>query len=143
MHQRMRKRDQHLNAAVGETRGKLNFFEIIPDVFSTFEKEQAERLVSSGAILAATYEMDIVTLADIYQKFFANQPVDFVSIDTELYDLQVLLGNNWSIFRPQLIMCEDSLELEISNFLESVNYKMIERIGYNIFFENTGRNVHP
>ncbi len=143
MHQRMRKRDQHLNAAVGGTRGKLNFFEIIPDVFSTFDKEQAERLVSSGAILATTYEMDVVTLADIYHKYFANQQVDFVSIDTELYDLQVLLGNDWLVFRPQLIMCEDSLESDVSNFLESVNYKMIERIGYNIFFENTGRNVHP
>ena len=142
MHKRMRRRDQHLNAAVGENRGKLNFFEVIPDIFSTFDKDQAERLVASGAILATTYEMDIVTLFDIYQTYFANQLVDFVSIDTELYDLQVLSGNDWSVFRPQLIMCEDSLEVGISNFLEGVDYKMIKRIGYNIFFENTKHSVH-
>jgi FkbM family methyltransferase len=136
MHQSIRKHDQHLNAAAGESSSKLKFFEIIPDVFSTFDQDQADRLVASGAILAAVYEMDVLTLSDIYQKYFAGQSVDFISIDTEMYDLQVLMGNDWSVFRPRLIMCEDSLEAKITDFLTNVHYKMIQRIGYNIFFED-------
>lgn len=133
-----RQRDIHLNAAVGEVSGSLKFFEIIPDFFSTFDEAQANLLVKSGAILFSTYDVNILTLNDIYQKYIPEAQIDFLSVDTELFDLQVLKGNDWTKIRPKLISCENGDSHEISSFMQSVGYEPIKQLGCNTFF----RPVH-
>lgn len=61
--------------------------------------------------------------------------IDFMSIDCEGVDMEVLDSNEWDIFRPKLICIEHSMDIPtLSNFMSSKNYiKIHETIG-NIFF---------
>ena len=129
-----RQRDNHLNAAVGDVPGSLKFFEIIPDFFSTFDEDRANLLVKSGAILISTYDVEVWTLNDVCLKLIPEIQIDFLSVDTESFDLQVLKSNDWRNIRPKLISCENGDSHEISSFMKSVNYEPIKQLGCNTFF---------
>lgn len=83
------------------------------------------------------------TILDIYIK--CNQTIDFMSIDCEGYDLEVLKSNNWNKYRPNVLLVEiipsnSIIEInnhEITKFLESQNYTLFSKL-FNtcIFFEN-------
>ena len=129
-----RQRDNHLNAAVGDVSGNLKFFEIIPDFFSTFDEERANLLVKSGAILISTYDVEVWTLKDVCLKLIPEIQIDFLSVDTESFDLQVLKSNDWTNTRPKLISCENGDSYEITAFMKSVGYEPIKQLGCNTFF---------
>lgn len=62
--------------------------------------------------------------------------VDFMTVDCEGLDMEVLDSNDWNIFRPKLICIEHSMDkIALSNFMHSKNYtKIYETIG-NSFYE--------
>jgi hypothetical protein len=62
--------------------------------------------------------------------------IDFMSVDCEGLDMEVLESNDWDIFRPKLICIEHSIDKTLlSNFMNSKNYtKIYENIG-NTFYE--------
>lgn len=134
LQKRFRPRDTQLNLGVGETSGKLEFFELLPNALSTFDAVQAAHLIKKGVILMSSYELKVQALAEIFNENVAGQKVDFLSIDTELFDLSVLKGNDWEKFRPQLVVCEADGSSEINNYMELVGYRTIKQIGYNTFF---------
>ena len=68
----------------------------------------------------------------------AGQRIDFMSIDVEGLDYDVLISNNWNLYKPKIILIEDpefdfKVGSRISNFLESYSYKMFART-YNTSF---------
>ena len=74
-----------------------------------------------------------VTLALVVQQQGIFD-ADFLKIDTEGYDLFVLQGNDWNVFRPRIIMCEfedhKSIPLgydfyDISDYLVQQNYHVL------------------
>lgn len=135
INQANRSRDIQLNAGVDKENGTLDFFELIPNALSTFDRDRAERLINKGVVLVAKYEVKVLTLKSIFEEIIPGQKVDFLSIDTEFFDLQCLQGNDWSLLRPQLICCERGERSEISELLNGVGYKAIKNIGHNTFFE--------
>ena len=129
-----RQHDKNLNAAVGDASGNLKFFEIIPDFFSTFDEDRANLLVKSGSILISTYDVEVWTLKDVCLKLIPETQIDFLTVDTESFDLQVLKSNDWTNIRPKLISCENGDSHDISSFMKSVGYKSIKQLGCNTFF---------
>jgi len=62
--------------------------------------------------------------------------VDFLSVDCEGADMDVLQSNNWEENRPSLICIEHSMdESELSNFIESVDYVFYDKTSGNTFFK--------
>ena len=56
-----------------------------------------------------------------------KKEIDFVSIDCEGYDLEVIKTLNLEKFKPQVILIEDSElsdESEISNYMRANNYEL-------------------
>ena len=62
--------------------------------------------------------------------------IDFMTLDCEGLDMEVLDSNEWDTFRPKLICIEHSMDkTTLSNFMSSKNYiKIHETIG-NSFYE--------
>jgi FkbM family methyltransferase len=136
LHKSFRQHDNNLNAAVGDVSGSLKFFEIIPDFFSTFDEDRANLLVKSGSILISTYDVEVWTLKDVCLKLIPETQIDFLTVDTESFDLQVLKGNDWTNIRPKLISCENGDSHDISSFMKSVGYESIKQLGCNTFFRH-------
>jgi len=62
--------------------------------------------------------------------------VDFLSIDCEGVDMEVLMSNDWEINRPELVCIEQSMKEEVVvEYMKSIQYKTFDKTFGNIFFK--------
>lgn len=67
--------------------------------------------------------------------------IDFLSIDVEGLDFEVIKSNNWKIYRPKVVLVEileANLEIisthEIYRFMRQVNYQLHSKMFNTVFF---------
>ena len=135
-----RERDLNLNLGVGETESELDFFELEGTGLSTFDRETAARLSKEEGYKINNYQVPIVKLADICQQHL-NCQIDFLKIDVEGWEENVILGNDWSRFRPTVIIVEATIpnsptraETNITEILKEQNYQQVYFDGLNDYY---------
>lgn len=101
-----RKRDINLNIGVRKTSGKARFYEFEVDGLSTFSKTEADKNVQLGYKIKQILEIPAWTLTEVDSKICLLLNIDFISIDTEGLDLEVLESNDWKKFRPTIVCVE-------------------------------------
>ena len=80
----------------------------------------------------ATVQVKIRTLDDILTEVGAPIPIDFVSIDVEFHEIEVLDGFDLERWRPRLILIEDvAAGLQLHRYLRRRGYKWVRRTGLN------------
>lgn len=78
--------------------------------------------------------VQVVTLDDVLAQA-GNPTVDFVSIDTEGTELDVLKGLDLARCRPALILLEDKVHgLEKHFYLKRMRYKLVKRTSVNNWY---------
>lgn len=102
---KQRHRDINLHMGIGKTSSSATFFEFDADSLSTFSKIEADKNVQLGYKIKQILKIPIWTLAEVIQKY-GTRDIDFISIDTEGLDLEVLESNNWKKFRPKVVCVE-------------------------------------
>jgi FkbM family methyltransferase len=89
-------------------------------------------LVVTGVVPHGTIEVATRTLDDILLEVHAPTPIDFVSIDVEGHEVDVLSGFDIARWRPRLILIEDHVSsLATHRFLTRAGYRLIRRTGLN------------
>ena len=89
--------------------------------------------MAPGAVAEWIIEVPIRTLDDILIAGEAPARFDFLSIDVEGHELEVLSGFDLRRWRPSLILLEDHVgSLDKHRFLKRAGYRLIRR------FENNG-----
>jgi len=89
--------------------------------------------MAPGAEPKAVIEVPVRTLDSILEEAGAPSPLDFVSIDVEGHELEVLRGFTLARWRPRLILLEDHVaDLEKHRYLKRAGYRIIRR------YENNG-----
>jgi FkbM family methyltransferase len=89
-------------------------------------------LAVTGVIPQASIDVPVRTLDDILEEVNAPSPIDFVSIDVEGHEVEVLCGFDLHRWRPRLLLVEDHVtNLALHRFLCSVGYRIIRRTGLN------------
>ena len=141
-HKKWRPHDIHLNCAASDQAGSLTFVELTPGVLSTFDESLANEEIRSGhARLVKKYDIGVMTVDELCDQYFRGEAVDFLSIDTEGFDIQVLRGMKLVTQRPRLIVVETaaagrgSNHAEIDDFLRQHGYRSIKKLGCNTFYE--------
>jgi FkbM family methyltransferase len=77
-------------------------------------------------------EVPVRTLDDILEEARAPTPLDFLSIDVENHEIEVLSGLTLTRWQPRLILIEDlALNLKLHRLLTSRCYKWVRRTGIN------------
>jgi FkbM family methyltransferase len=101
----IRPRDRVLEGLVGRTSGMTDFH-IVDRLhgFSTTVKTHAEGARQFGAA-HRTVQMPIVTLAELCERHGVGE-IDFLKIDVEGAEADVLMGNDWQRYRPKVIVAE-------------------------------------
>jgi FkbM family methyltransferase len=128
-----RKRDICLNLGVGpKQKGNANFYVMSSKTLSSFSKEDAERYQSYGKErIVKVLQLPLVSINDVLQNYFKRCP-DFVSLDAEGVDFQILKSFDFSKHRPPvfcietLTYTEDNSErklLEINEYMHENSYK--------------------
>jgi FkbM family methyltransferase len=103
-----RPNDINLNVAVSDVCGKLTFYEY-PGAEGLSGFSAAPPAVSVSLLAGCLQrEVETRTLRSIFAE---QQPptIDFLSIDVEGHERQVLLGNDWSRWRPRVVLLEATL----------------------------------
>jgi hypothetical protein len=101
--------------------------------------------VSDGSKYLVT-EKKVITprsLRDIFDNYLPeNQTIDFLSVDVEGYELEVLSSNDWSRYSPRLVMAEilntdleAVLNHEVAKFLALQGYKPVAKLFSSMLFE--------
>ena len=82
----------------------------------------------------ATMDVRIVTLNAVLVQAGVQQ-LDFLSVDVEGAELDVLRGFSFQRYRPKLILLEDFAEgLEKHRFMRARGYKRVRRTGNNSWY---------
>ncbi len=111
-----RPRDVILNIGIAREHAKGTFHSFLPETRSTFSEAKAEKLIEGGLTRISLKEVDLRPLAEVLDQYARNTHVDFISIDTEGYDEQVLLSNDWNKYKP-LVICIESRSGDIEERL--------------------------
>jgi hypothetical protein len=60
-----------------------------------------------------------------------GKPIDFMTVDVEGFDLQVLKSNDWARFRPAVVLFEDEEAIQSNRFWESSISSYLLQQGYS------------
>lgn len=103
--------------------------------FTVATSDSLSGLTTHPGVVAARFEdVEVRTLDDILAEA-ENPKLDFVSIDVEGSELQVLCGFDLGRHRPALLMLEDHLQrLDVHRHLIRNNYRLVKRTGCNNWY---------
>ena len=89
-------------------------------------------LAVTGVVAEAQIDVPVRTLDEILREAGAPSPIDFVSIDVEGHEVDVLSGFDLARWHPRLILVEDHVtSLATHRALTSAGYRLIRRTGPN------------
>jgi FkbM family methyltransferase len=92
-------------------------------------------LAAPGVRTRDSIEVPVRTLDDILCEAKAPVPIDFISIDVEGHELDVLKGLALERWQPRLILLEDHLaDLAAHRYLTAADYRIIRRTGLNSWY---------
>lgn len=101
-----RERDINLNIGVAGRSGKLSFREYENYGLSTFSDAIKEDYkVSTPKAKYVDRQIEVKTLAEIFADHNVGK-IDFLKIDVEGFEHEVLKGNDWSAYRPSILCIE-------------------------------------
>lgn len=136
--------DINLNLAISETEGELSFYELFNDsTLSTLDYNTALKMSKLLDLPIVEKKIETKTLANIFE-LSVPQPVDFLSIDAEGHDYNVLKSNNWNKYRPSLILIESNNDFErIKEYMTQVDYFHIYNNLYNSIYIDVYSKDNP
>lgn len=130
---RTRPEDVALQLAVGSKPGKVTLhlfndrsMNTVDDVLFAKTKENPRKRHLGDIVVARK------TLAAILEEHVpAGRTVDFMNVDCEGADLDVLRSNDWARFHPRLLAVED-LNLDLERVVESQIFRFLRSLGYRL-----------
>lgn len=136
-----RPKDINLNIAISNTESNLDFFEVLGQPGnSTLNKDIAYKIAQETGLDVVQYAIPVKTLASICQEY-VNQKIDFLKIDVEGLEEEVILGGNWELFRPTILLIETTLpntnircENNILEILKQKGYQHVFFDGINDYY---------
>jgi FkbM family methyltransferase len=89
----------------------------------------------ANAKISGSIDVPIRTLDEVLADAGAPSPIDFLSIDVEGHELDVVRGFDFGWWRPRLILIEDHvLDRRLHNHLVARGYAWIRRTGLNSWY---------
>ena len=88
-------------------------------------------------------QVPVTTLDDILVQGGAPRPLDFLSVDVEGHEIEVLRGFDFAHWQPRLILLEDHVgNLSKHRFVKSSGYRLVRRTTLNGWYVPENSPVH-
>ncbi|MBB6342873.1 FkbM family methyltransferase [Pseudomonas fluvialis] len=133
----IRKRDTNLQACVGAAIGSQTLY-ITHDVgTSTLNQTIAENYRKQQNI-AQEITVELITLNQIWSEHIGHRRVDFMKIDVEGFEKEVLSGADFSVVAPSILVIEATLPNSQHPCHEQWEYLILEYYEF-IYFDGLNR----
>ncbi|WPC41028.1 FkbM family methyltransferase [Clostridium sp. JS66] len=128
---RLRPRDINLEIGISENEGELDYYIFDEPGLNSFNKDLSiNREETTTYELLEIKKINVYSLKKIFEKYL-NRIIDFMSIDVEGLELDVLKSNDWKEYRPKILLIED-LNFDFSNVSKNELYNFIIKNGYEL-----------
>ena len=148
--EKWRPRDINLEMGVGLASGTLDYYVFNEPALNGFSaKLSRERNEASNSYyVKEVIKVEVSPLERILDNYLQEKEIDFLSVDVEGLDLEVLKSNDWLRYRPRFVLVEvlqRSLhELgndPISEFLKHVGYVLYAKQVNTVVFKDARTNA--
>jgi FkbM family methyltransferase len=129
---RRRPRDICINTGIGvNQKASADFYILSTKTLNTFSKSEAERYAGYGQLIEEVIPVPLATINEVLNNHFSEKAPNFVSLDIEGLDLEVIKTLDFSKYRPEvfcietLTYTEDKTEEKVSqivDYMKSKNY---------------------
>lgn len=137
-----RKEDINLEIPIAKENKIMPFYTYNEPALNTFSEELAKERGEAKKV----YQLEANPLSDILDKYLPSdiKSIDFMSVDVEGLDLEVLESNNWEKYKPTIIVIESlttakdiqsSLNCEVAQYLTTKNYSLCSKADNTLFFK--------
>lgn len=130
---KVRPRDVNLEVGISREHGEMTYYFIAEDSpMNSFSPEFLQQIEMLEAV-RSKLSVPTLPLAEVLDRHLPKgQSIDFLTVDVEGHDYEVLESNDWQRFRPRLIVVEDE-ELDPD---ESRIVQMMKGHGYELCAQN-------
>lgn len=140
---KIRKRDINIEAAISDVEEELIFYSFNDGALNTFDGHLVTSLKNTKYRIVSKQKISTISLTNVLSQFELPDEIDFMSIDAEGFDLNVIRSNDWSKYRPKIILIEDSdfsfdkaTSSEVYNYLSNKDYYVISKAYNTIIFKS-------
>lgn len=133
---KLRSRDVNLEVAIAKERREIIFYMFNEPALNTLDEKYALSMENDKYRIIKKIRIETKTLKEILTEYLPKgQVIDFLSIDAEGIDFEVLQSNDWQLFRPGhvLIECLNLEENDISDLKDNEVYKFLVDKNYRFF----------
>lgn len=129
-----RPRDMNLEMGVAQTAGILDYYVFNETALNGFSERlsQERNQTSSTYHVKQVIQVNVLPLRDILNKYLGDREIDFMSVDVEGFDLEVLKSNDWSRYRPKFVLAE-ILKSSLHNLSYDSIVLFMKEQGYDIY----------
>jgi FkbM family methyltransferase len=128
---KIRPNDKNINVAIGEGNEELKYymFNEDPSMNTSSEEFMVKIMKENSFTLKETRLVPVKTLGSVLKEHLrTDQEIDLMSIDVEGLDFEVIKTNDWTLFRPKVLIVETSAALEDIQSLDMTVY--MRNLGY-------------
>lgn len=110
---------------------------------NTFDTDIVSYHKSKGKVITSKKMLKTKTLSEILDSYLPNnKKIDFMNIDVEGFDYKVLTSNDWSRYKPHIILVEDRNQQSLRTienskivlFLKNKGYFLYAKLVYTLVF---------
>lgn len=140
---KFRARDINLEIPIGNSDKVLTYFSFNEPALNGFSEELShERNGKNGYFIEKEIKLRTSKLSCLLDEYLpADKEIDFLSIDVEGLDFDILKSNNWLKYKPKCILIEilkgslhEIENNEITSFLIENGYKVYAKSVNTVFF---------
>jgi FkbM family methyltransferase len=149
---KIRPKDTVVNAGIGIDAVSEADFYVFPDYangLSTFSKTEAEHWQVNGMKglgkipVEKIVKMQLLPINHILEKYFSEAAPNFISIDVEGLDLDILKSMNFERFRPEVICVETLVyNKEQEGYKNTSTTEFMRSVGYEVYSDTRVNTIY-
>lgn len=133
----VRPRDINIEVGVATEPGSLTYYMFNEPALNGFSSDLSETRNTGRYKIENTKIIKVLPLREILKEHVPpGKKINFMSVDVEGLDLEVLRSNDWTLYRPQVVVAE-ILESSLENLSQSELYQFLTSLGYTAHAKTT------
>lgn len=130
---RMRPKDITVECGIGAKEGFLTYFAFNEPALNTFSEQEAAKKNHPPYHVINKLQLPVMTLAQLLdQRLPKGRAIDFMTVDTEGLDYEVIASNDWDRYRPKVLLVE-LLNTRLEDLLTNPTAQLLQKAGYHIY----------